>query len=145
VRQAFYQAINREELAGVMSHGLAPIADSWVRPSDPLRAELAPSIPQYPYDPAEATRLLAQAGWSRGADGVLVHQPDGERFEIEVWSIPQTGERPATLVASDWRAIGADARVYAIPAARSDDREHQVTFPGVEMTGIFLDTMLDRF
>jgi len=59
VRQAFYQAINREELAGVMAHGLAPTADSWVRPSDPLRAELEASIPKYPYDPAEASRLLA--------------------------------------------------------------------------------------
>jgi len=145
VREALYRAIDRQGSADVMTRGLGPIADSWYSPNDPLRAGLESAIPQYPYDPGRALQLLAQAGWSRGADGVLVHQPDGERFEIEVWSIPQTGERPATLVASDWRAIGADARVYSIPAARSDDREHQVTFPGVEMTGIFLDTTLDRF
>jgi peptide/nickel transport system substrate-binding protein len=144
-REGLYRAINRQAHSEVMTHGLGPTADSWYSPNDLLRRDLESAIPQYPYDPARARQLLAEAGWTAGSDGVLVHQASGERFEVEVWSIPQTGERPATLVASDWRTIGADARVYAIPAARSDDREHQVTFPAIEMTGIFVDTTLDRF
>jgi peptide/nickel transport system substrate-binding protein len=144
VRQAFYQAINRQELAGVMSHGLAPIADSWVRPSDPLRTELAPSIPQYPYDPAEATRLLAQAGWARGADGVLVHQPDGERFESELRTIPQYGEKPAAVIASDWKAIGADIQIFNIPPSRASERELLSTHMLALVTGSFFDGLPER-
>ena len=38
VRQAFYQAINREELMGVMTLGLGAVADSWFPPNDPFRS-----------------------------------------------------------------------------------------------------------
>ncbi len=145
VREALYRAINRAGLAEVMSHGLAPIADSWYAPTDPLRPAVESAIPQYPYDPAGAQDLLAQAGWTRGPDGVLVHQPSGERFEVEVWSIPQTDARSATLVAGDWKAIGADARPNPVPPARSEDREYQSTFPTIEMTGTSVDTMAERF
>ena len=47
-----------------------------------LRPEVESAIPQYPYDPARAQQLLAQAGWIRGADGSLVHS-SGERFDID--------------------------------------------------------------
>ena len=52
VRQAFYQAVDRQVLTDVVTHGLAPVADSWVYPGDPRRAELESWIPQFPYDPA---------------------------------------------------------------------------------------------
>jgi peptide/nickel transport system substrate-binding protein len=144
VRQAFYQAINREELAGVMSHGLAPIADSWLRPGDPLRGELAPTIPQYPYDPAAAARLLAQAGWNRGSDGVLVHQGTGERFETELRTIPQYGERPAVVIADNWKSIGADIHIFTIPPARASERDLLSTHPFALVTGSFYDGLPER-
>jgi peptide/nickel transport system substrate-binding protein len=144
VRRAFYQAINREGLASVMAFSLAPVADSWLRPTDPRRAELEPSIPKYPYDPAAASRLLTQAGWVKGPDGILVHQPSGERFETELRSIPQYGERPAAAIASDWKAIGADIRVFAIPTARATERELLSTHPTALMTGSVYEGLPER-
>ena len=86
VRQAFYQAINREQLMEVMTLGLGAVADSWFMPNDPNRAAVEAETARYPYDPAAALRLLADAGWTRGADGILVHQPSGERFDAELSS-----------------------------------------------------------
>src|SRR5439155_1363658 len=76
---AFYHAMDRGMLADVLTAGLAPVADSWYRPTDPLRAPLQTSIPQYPHDPARAQQLLGPAGWARGPDGVLTPQPSGGR------------------------------------------------------------------
>jgi peptide/nickel transport system substrate-binding protein len=145
VREALYRSLNRAGYADVMSMGLAPIADSWYWPSDAMRPELESAIPQYPYDPARSLQLMAQAGWVRGPDGTLVHQNTGDRFETEVWVIPQTDPRAATLVAADWKAIGVDASAYPIPPARSDDRQHRTEFPAIIMSGVFTDSVLDRF
>jgi peptide/nickel transport system substrate-binding protein len=129
VRQAMYHALNRDEYAATISHGLGPAADSWYAPGDPMRKELGSAIPQYPYDPNRAQQLLSQAGWSRGSDGVLVHRPSGERMELELWSNSRQGERPAVVLAEDWKAAGASVQVQPIPAARADDREYLSKYP----------------
>jgi peptide/nickel transport system substrate-binding protein len=144
VRKAFYQAINRQELSDVMAHGLAPIADSWIQPTDPIRPQVESAIPQYPFDPTAAQRLLAQAGWTRGPDGILVHQPDGERFESTLVTIPQYGIKPAQVLAAQWKAIGADISVFAIPPASSTDRSQQSTEPFGLVTGSFAYDMPNR-
>jgi peptide/nickel transport system substrate-binding protein len=144
VRQAFYQAINREELSEVMTLGLGAVADSWFMPSDPSRPAVEHLIPRYPYDPAAAQRLLAQAGWTRGADGILVHQPSGERFEAELRTIPQYGVKPAAVIANNWKAIGADISIWAIPQARASERELNASQTFAKVNGSYLDALFDR-
>lgn len=144
VRQALYHAIDRQGLAQVMTQGLAPTADSWFRPGDPVRSQIEAAIPQYPYDPARALALLSQAGWERGADGVLVHRQSGERFAFDIWSVPQTGEKPAVLIANDWKAIGVEAGVHVIPPADAQDRQITATYPAMLLTGSFVEQLLDR-
>lgn len=92
VRQAFLQAINREQMMQVMTLGLGAVADTWFTPNDPKRSVVEKDIPRYPFDPAAALRLLADAGWTRGPDGILVHT-SGKRFVAEVRTIPQYGEK----------------------------------------------------
>ncbi len=106
VRQALYHAIDRERVVEAAMYGLAPAADSWLRPDDPLRRDVEAVIPQYPFDRARAQRLLEQAGWTRGGDGILVHSQTGERFETEVWAIPQASEKAITVVAERLEVTG---------------------------------------
>ncbi|MBM2843583.1 MAG: hypothetical protein HW404_1420, partial [Anaerolineales bacterium] len=40
VRQAFYRAIDRDQIADVITGGLAPPADSWFFPNHPLRSQV---------------------------------------------------------------------------------------------------------
>ncbi|MEA2642581.1 MAG: peptide/nickel transport system substrate-binding protein [Chloroflexota bacterium] len=145
VRQALYQAIDRQVLSQAMTGGLAPPADSWFSPLDPARKDVESAIPQFPYDPARARQLLAQAGWQPGADGVLVHSPSGERFSMEMWTNPQTSDKITAIVADAWKAIGVNGQITAIPPARAEDREFQSQHPGPLITGVNIPDLLDRY
>lgn len=133
VREGLYRAIDREALASVITHGLAPVADSWAAPALALRRDLEASIPRYPYDPARAQALLTEADWVKAADGVLVHRTTGERFEVQLNSTAGSDtERKLSTIADNWRVAGVQASLYIIPPARAQDAEHRVKLPGVE-------------
>ena len=128
VRQALYQAIDRQGMVDAVMHGLAPLADSWYGPNHVLRPQLQEVIPQYPYDPARAQHLLAEAGWVRGADGVLVDQRSGERFEIQLSVMEPKDERQQAIVADHWKALGAVVSFWTFVKPR--DRELEALQPG---------------
>jgi peptide/nickel transport system substrate-binding protein len=133
VRQGLYQAIDRQALIDVASHGLSPIADSWVRPTSALRSSLEPLIPQFLYDPARAQARLAEAGWTRTADGMLVHSPSGERFETQL----VTGNTLAgPVVANQWKEMGAQVSELVYTAAQSNDREYAASYSGGWVTTV---------
>jgi len=131
VRQALYQAIDRESIDRIETGGLAPIADSYYMPQSFMHAQLAPDIPQFPYDPARAQQLLAQAGWTRGGDGVLVDQA-GQRFETESRADRAGGaEKAQAVIADSWQALGVRSDQVVLPVAGARDNEYLSTNPGV--------------
>ncbi len=132
VRQALYHALDRPTLAEILTDGIAPLADSWYHPSHPLRSNVESAIPQFPYDPNRAQQLLAQAGWARGPDGVLVHQSTAERFESEIWSSGSDQARWAVAFIEYWKAVGAELTPHAIPASLTAGagREYNSKRPG---------------
>ncbi len=135
VRQGFSHAIDRASMVEVMTQSLAPVADSWYPPNHGLRRDIEQSIPRFPYDLARAQQLVGQAGWARGSDGVLVHQPSGERFEVEIWANQGQGtDKEQKIVADGWKAVGAEVTPFVIPAARLGDREFESTHPGPLIT-----------
>jgi len=136
VRQAFYQAIDRPSIAEASTQGLAPVADSWYAPKERLRPDVESAIPQFPYDPGRAKQLLTGAGWVRGTDGILVHQPSGERFEVEIWAKGggALDDKETAIVGDYWKAIGAQVILNPIPPARIDDAEYLALRPGPMIT-----------
>ncbi len=123
VRRALYHAIDRGAVAEASSNGLAPPADSWIPPDDPLRAQFEPFIPQYPYDPRRAETLLRDAGWLRGGDGVLVDQTTGERFEGQIAARPATGaERTLSVIAGGWKGLGVQMNIEVLSPTLAADR-----------------------
>jgi peptide/nickel transport system substrate-binding protein len=131
VRRAFYHAMDRSLLAEVLTKGTAPVADSWLMPGDPFRPQLESVIPQYPFDLARAQQILADAGWVRGSDGVLVYPATGERFEVELNGTSQRRvEQELNIIADGWKGVGAQVSFYAIPPAFGADTEHRATRPG---------------
>jgi peptide/nickel transport system substrate-binding protein len=134
-RQGLYTAIDRQTLSEIITQGAAPIADSWYAPNDPVRKDVEPFIPQFRYDPARAQQLLAQAGWTKGSDGILVHQPSGERFEIEIMHRPDSGAvKEATIIADNWKAVGAQVGFNQLTPQTLSDRQMQATRPGPYIT-----------
>jgi len=129
VRRALYQAINRDELAEVITRGFTSAADSWFFPGHELRAQLEPSIPRFPYDRAAAQQQLSQAGWTRGPQGTLVHMQTGEQLALQV-ATPRTYEREASIIADQWRATGAVVDEQVLSSERLADLEGLAKIPG---------------
>ncbi len=137
VREALYRGLDRNGLNEVGSSGLGALADSWVEPTDAIRRDLEPFIPKYSSDVEQAQRLLTQAGWVKGPDGVLVHQPTGERFEFEIWANQAIGwDKIATVAANQWKALGVDTSVATVPPALIGNRQYESSYPGLFVTNV---------
>jgi len=107
VRQAFVEAIDRNAIIKSVELGYGSIANSPITPA--LAAFYDPSLAsKYPYDPAKAKDLLAQAGWTAGANGVL--QKDGKPFQFTM-DVGQRGvlEPVNALIQQDLKKVGVVA------------------------------------
>jgi len=131
VRKALYHALDRQALVNVMTAGLAPVADSYFPPDHALRKELEPFIPQFPFDPTRAAQLFAEAGWTRGADGMLTRNSNGDRFEQEIWAREGAGnDKMISVIADYWKQVGVAQSIYVIPAAQRGNAELEATRSG---------------
>jgi peptide/nickel transport system substrate-binding protein len=104
VRQAFVNAIDRQAIIKSVELGYGSIANSPITPA--LKAYYDPSLAsKYPYDPAKATALLKEAGWTPGANGVL--QKDGKPFQFTM-DVGQRGilEPVNALIQQDLKKVG---------------------------------------
>ena len=84
VRQAIVQAIDQKRIIGAVFGGQA-MPQAGVIPSampDLLAPDLRDGHTPLPYDPAAAARLLDEAGWRTGPDGVRTK--DGRRLAFSV-------------------------------------------------------------
>ncbi|MBI4212678.1 MAG: ABC transporter substrate-binding protein [Chloroflexi bacterium] len=138
VRQALLQAVDRKSLNEVMTQGLSEVAyifyhkDNenypYVKDLDPLSGN---KRFEYPYDARASQQLLAQAGWTKGADGILTHQPSGERFDYQV--LTRRGDGPfkqASIIQDYWKAIGVNLDIHVLTTAEQDDNQYLATRTG---------------
>jgi dipeptide transport system substrate-binding protein len=101
VRLALAMAIDMPDLVKDVFQGAGTEAASLVPPA--LWGYDA-SLKPYPYNPAQAKRLLAEAGYPNG-------------FSIDLWAIPVVraympdGRRAAEMIQSDWAKIGVQAKI----------------------------------
>jgi peptide/nickel transport system substrate-binding protein len=130
VRQALFHAIDRQALVEERFKGFTSVAEAWVPGDDPDYAMMADGLRRYPYDPARAQQLLADAGWQRAADGTLVNA-SGAKFELEYRAMGSDAETTATVIADAWKRLGLDMQLMFVPRARTSDSEWMAKFPGV--------------
>ncbi|MBM2810640.1 MAG: hypothetical protein HW416_1399 [Chloroflexi bacterium] len=135
VRQALLYGVNRGAVADLMTGGLAGQADAFIGRADPAFAAVDRAITKYPIDPGRANALLADAGWRVPATGGLAVDVAGRTLEMQLWRFLSAGaELEASVIVDDWKAIGIDASMFVIPAARTADTEFRVTFPSANIT-----------
>ena len=104
VRRAVSHAINRQELIDAVADGVGrmnaavPAAlKEWALPVD----QLGEGARYYTYDPAEARRLLAEAGHPRGFSTVMDFNNYGSTFMDDA----------IQLILKDLKAVGIDAKL----------------------------------
>lgn len=114
VRRALLVAVDRQELVDtVLSDAFEP-ATSVLASTTPGYADQSDLLTS---DPEEAGRILDDAGWTKGPDGI--REKDGEPLEIEVTYTPVfTGSGAVLeLAAQQLRAVGVDLRLRQLTAA----------------------------
>ncbi|MBV8149212.1 MAG: peptide ABC transporter substrate-binding protein [Candidatus Eremiobacteraeota bacterium] len=113
VRRAITEAIDFKRIVRTIYHGLDEMAVSDIFP----RSWAAPSLPPYGYDPSDARRLLAEAGWKMGSDGVL--HKGALRMELSVYAT--TGHEENTqsqvMIQSMLRPLGIEIAVRNYPGS----------------------------
>lgn len=130
---------------------------------DPLREHLPEAVfTEAAFSPAEsnpanvadrgalrtAGRLLEEAGWTVGGDGIRVNA-QGQRLRIEVLNDSASFERIINPYVENLRRLGVDAVYTRVDSAQSQEREKKFDFdivtrrysmsqtPGIELRGIF--------
>lgn len=105
VRKAMLHALNRELIIQkifmneyVMAHGPTPPAISWAH---------EPNVTKYAFDVAKGKALMAEAGWTPGADGILTK--DGQRFTFKLTaSRSPTNQQVTAEMQQSWKALGME-------------------------------------
>ncbi|MDB5358922.1 MAG: diguanylate phosphodiesterase [Rhodospirillales bacterium] len=104
IRRALLLAIDRPTITRRLFDGLLPVANGFVAPSD---AGYDPGISPYPYDPVAAGKLLTEAGFRPGMDGIRV---DAKGRRLAFTLATTTGNRVRELIELElqakWRAVG---------------------------------------
>ncbi|MDQ6685420.1 MAG: ABC transporter substrate-binding protein [Pseudomonadota bacterium] len=101
VRQALNLAVNKKAILDAVFQGAGQVAKN---PIPPTLWGYNDRIVDYPYDPAKAKALLAQAGYPNGV-------------EVELWYLPVTrpynpdGKRMAELIQADWEKVGVKTKL----------------------------------
>ena len=117
VRLALYQAIDIDALKTQVMRGLA-IPTGIALPS-PKGAGVPDSLERrYPFDPAAARKLLAEAGYPSGF-GFTLHCPN-DRYVND--------ERICIALASMWAKVGLNVRVEAMPKTQYFQRAEKLQF-----------------
>jgi|SRR5579884_652501 len=113
VRRAIIEAVDWKRINDTVYHGYNQLAVSDVYPT--LWA--APHITPYPYDPQGAKRLLAQAGWTMGSDGVLHKGPLAMHITISTNTEKQENQQAEVQLQSWLRPYGIDLQIRNYPTS----------------------------
>ncbi|WCM94122.1 ABC transporter substrate-binding protein [Acidovorax sp. NCPPB 2350] len=109
VRQALSLCIDRAGIARALLREPDLAATQLFPPT--LRGWHLPTLAPLAHDPGAAARLLAEAGWQRGADGL--RDAGGQPLRLSLRTFPDRPELPliATALQEQWRQAGIAVRV----------------------------------
>jgi len=132
VRQAFSMAVDRDEMINVVYNGRGnwnnsipwALSETWLDPRGP---DAGPGAKYFKFDPAEAKKLLAAAGF-----------PDG--LKVDMISTPGYGQiwvQQVELVASQLKKAGIDASIKMQEYAAYIGSTFKGQFPNGNNTMVF--------
>jgi peptide/nickel transport system substrate-binding protein len=114
VRRALYHAIDRDAIAEQLLEGTVRVADTPINPTSPYHNG---AVTASTYDPELAARMLDEAGWALGADGV--RERDGLRFSFTMLNRAGTADRIAIaqVIQAQLKAVGVEVDFQTLESA----------------------------
>lgn len=107
VRRALRLGLNRQDLKNKIAHGVGVVQDV----TTPQTAPYYVAIPVTPFDIAKANRLLDEAGWKRGADGVRAKNGMKLSLVFAATAGMQDVDNQIELIRSWWSQLGVEMEV----------------------------------
>ncbi len=114
VRQAIALSINKKDIVDIVLQGLASTGDSIVPPSLGGGFWHSPNIKDVSFDPQEAGRILQEAGYVPGSDGVRAKGDLRLEFRLQFPSDSSSYPRVADMMADWFSQAGMKARPEAV-------------------------------
>jgi len=131
-RKGLIQAIDRQQMADILTSGFAPVADSIISPGLPEYPSIESSIVRYTYDPNKAMQAFDSVGLVKGPDGY--RDAAGQRISIEIRTTTNDANQKAIAIIADaFQRVGLASDGVVIPVQRLQDGEYRATYPGLEL------------
>lgn len=114
VRQALYHAIDKESIIDALYYGIPRPTESFTPQQS---AYYNPDLPKHEYSIEKANKLLDDAGWVRGADGI--RSKDGVRlsFTNSTTAGNHLREQVQQFLQQSFKDIGAEMTISNLPPA----------------------------
>lgn len=117
-RRACALGIDRQDIVSRLFGGNGTVGNpGWVPPGNPFHVD----VEQYAYDPQAANRLLDEAGYQRGAEGVR-NDPDGEALRFTLLLNNETPMPAVELIVADLRELGVELTPEALDPPTFNER-----------------------
>jgi peptide/nickel transport system substrate-binding protein len=114
VRQALYLAMDKDSIIRDIYYGLPTPAESYL----PTQSwAFNPDLPKHEYDPAKAKKMLDNAGWKPGADGIREKAGVRLDFTTSTTAGNHLREQVQQVLQQGWQEIGVKITIKDLPPA----------------------------
>jgi peptide/nickel transport system substrate-binding protein len=123
VRAALFHAMERQAISDSVYGGEAIPGDFLIAPLTELGRAADRATVKYPYDLRRGEQLMAEAGYSRGPDGIFTHPTAGRLAFTVVTQSASDNNAEIAVLADGWQRAGfaAEQRLLSGPAARQPE------------------------
>jgi peptide/nickel transport system substrate-binding protein len=131
VRRALLHAIDRDAMVQNMFRGEKVVSEIPLSRVRKVYKKALSTVTLYKYDPERAKKLLAEAGWKPGSDGILTNDK-GERmeFEFRVTAERRDHEQAQAIIADYWKKIGVRGNIKNLPNRLLNSADNRNRWPG---------------
>jgi len=114
VREALYYGMDKKSIIEQIYYGLPSETESFL----PKQSwAYNPDLPKHQFDPEKAKKILDDAGWAPGSDGVRVKQGVRLEFINSTTAGNHVREQAQQLLQQNWADIGAKMNINNLPPA----------------------------
>jgi peptide/nickel transport system substrate-binding protein len=113
VRRALRLGIDREEIKQKIRHGIGIVQDDPVSPKHPTFDK---SVPTDPFDLAVAAKLLDEAGWKVGPDGLRAKNGHELNLNFATAAGAPDTDSAIELIRANWQKLGVGITVHHYPS-----------------------------
>jgi peptide/nickel transport system substrate-binding protein len=119
VRQALSHGVDRQGILDSVLFGLGDLVDSAIPFQSWARSD---NVPMYRFDLEAARKLLDEAGWTAGGDGILRKEGSRFAFTLSIQSGDQRRLGVATIAQDAWRKLGMQVQIEQLEVAALNAR-----------------------